>query len=223
MLSLWALLALLLSLHLSQGLAASVLHHRADACNELLRGHFNSAIHSGSSVFAEDVIEPWSQTCQTTLTCVFAPASAEEVAGGLDIHRKTDQTFAVRAQGHNMPVPGAADISNGVLMVTTSLNSVQYADDSKSVVQIGAGNRWLDVYEVLAKDSLAVAGGRFLTGRSVWPSAWWCAEAVYLINQTFFDVIAANPQIKTTMDLSVTRKFLYGESGSRILPGNINQ
>lgn len=56
MLSLWALLALLLSLHLSQGLAASVLHHRADACNELLRGHFNSAIHSGSSVFAEDVI-----------------------------------------------------------------------------------------------------------------------------------------------------------------------
>lgn len=60
-----------------------------------------------------------------------------------------------------MPIPGAADTSNGVLMVTTSLNSVQYADDSKSVVQIGAGNRWLDVYEVLAKDSLAVAGGRF--------------------------------------------------------------
>ncbi|KAJ5920191.1 hypothetical protein N7516_011049 [Penicillium verrucosum] len=37
-----------------------------------------------------------------------------------------------------MPIPG-------VLMVTTSLNSVY----------------------------LAVAGGRFLTGRSVWPSAWW--------------------------------------------------
>lgn len=76
------------------------------------------------------------------------------------ILRKADQTFAVRTQGH-MPIPGAADISNGVLMVTTSLNSVQYADDSKSVVQIGAGNRWLDVYKVLAKDSLGVAGGRF--------------------------------------------------------------
>lgn len=45
-----------------------------------------------------------------------------------------------------MPIPGAADISNGVPMVTTSLNSVQYADDSKSVVQIGAGNRWLDAF-----------------------------------------------------------------------------
>ncbi|CAP80259.1 Bifunctional solanapyrone synthase [Penicillium chrysogenum] len=160
MLSLGAFLALSLSFHLSQGVVASVLHRRANACKKLSRSYPNSTIHPGSSVFAEDVIEPWSQTCQTTPTCVFAPASAEEVAGGLAILRKADQTFAVRTQGH-MPIPGAADISNGVLMVTTSLNSVQYADDSKSVVQIGAGNRWLDVYKVLAKDSLAVAGGRF--------------------------------------------------------------
>ncbi|KAJ5278027.1 hypothetical protein N7524_004180 [Penicillium chrysogenum] len=160
MLSLGAFLALSLSFHLSQGVVASVLHRRANACKKLSRSYPNSTIHPGSSVFAEDVIEPWSQTCQTTPTCVFAPASAEEVAGGLAILRKADQTFAVRTQGH-MPIPGAADISNGVLIVTTSLNSVQYADDSKSVVQIGAGNRWLDVYKVLAKDSLAVAGGRF--------------------------------------------------------------
>lgn len=105
-------------------------------------------------------VEPWSQTCQTTPTCIFAPTSAKEVAGGLAILRKAKQTFAVRTQGH-MPIPGAADISHGVLMVTTSLSSVQYVDDSKSVIQIGAGNRWLDVYQVLAKDSLAVAGGRF--------------------------------------------------------------
>lgn len=60
-----------------------------------------------------------------------------------------------------MPVPGAADINQGVLLVTTGLNSVQYADETKSVVKIGAGNRWLDVYELLAQDSLAVTGGRF--------------------------------------------------------------
>ncbi|KAJ5035530.1 uncharacterized protein L3040_007996 [Drepanopeziza brunnea f. sp. 'multigermtubi'] len=112
------------------------------------------------NVFAQDVIEPWSQTCQTTPKCVFAPASAEEVAGGLAILSAAKQTFAVRTQGH-MPVPGAADIEKGVLMVTTSLNSVRYTDESKSVVQIGAGNRWLDVYRVLARDNLAVAGGRF--------------------------------------------------------------
>lgn len=56
MLSLWASLALSLSFHLSQGLAASVLHRRANACNELSRSYPNSTIHPGSSVFAEDVI-----------------------------------------------------------------------------------------------------------------------------------------------------------------------
>jgi hypothetical protein len=33
------------------------------------------------------------------------------------------------------------------------------------------------------------------------------AEAVYLVNQTFFDVIAANLQIKNTVDLSVTNTY----------------
>lgn len=33
------------------------------------------------------------------------------------------------------------------------------------------------------------------------------AEAVYLVNQTFFDVIAANPHIKDTVDLSVTNTY----------------
>lgn len=60
-----------------------------------------------------------------------------------------------------MPIPGAADIDNGPLLVTTSLNTVKYADKSKSVIQVGAGNKWLNVYEVLVKDNLAVAGGRF--------------------------------------------------------------
>lgn len=60
-----------------------------------------------------------------------------------------------------MPVPGAADIENGVLMVTTGMDTVEYADESKSVVKIGAGNKWLNVYEVLVEDNLAVVGGRF--------------------------------------------------------------
>lgn len=56
MLSLSAFSALSLSLHLSQRLAASVLHRRANACNELSQSYPNSTINPGSSVFAEDVI-----------------------------------------------------------------------------------------------------------------------------------------------------------------------
>jgi hypothetical protein len=56
MLSLGAFLALSLSFHLSQGVVASVLHRRANACKKLSRSYPNSTIHPGSSVFAEDVI-----------------------------------------------------------------------------------------------------------------------------------------------------------------------
>lgn len=39
------------------------------------------------------------------------------------------------------------------------------------------------------------------------------SESVYMINETFFDVIAANPQIKDTVDLSVTNTYQLFTSG----------
>lgn len=59
-----------------------------------------------------------------------------------------------------MPVPGASSISNGVLLSTERLTALKYAQ-GKSIVQIGAGLRWVSVYDFLANSSLAVAGGRF--------------------------------------------------------------
>ena len=59
-----------------------------------------------------------------------------------------------------MPVPGANSISGGVLISTDKLTSLDYSQE-RDVVQIGAGNRWVTVYDFLAKDKLAVAGGRF--------------------------------------------------------------
>jgi hypothetical protein len=53
--SLSAFSALSMSLHLSQGVAASVLQSRANACDELSQKYPNSTIHPGSTVFAEDV------------------------------------------------------------------------------------------------------------------------------------------------------------------------
>lgn len=59
-----------------------------------------------------------------------------------------------------MPVPGANSISNGVLVSTKYLTTLEYAQGN-SIVQIGAGHRWINVYDFLAQSSLAVAGGRF--------------------------------------------------------------
>ena len=59
-----------------------------------------------------------------------------------------------------MPVPKANAITNGVLLSTERLTTLAYKQ-GKSVVQVGAGNIWKSLYDLLANDSLAVTGGRF--------------------------------------------------------------
>ena len=102
---------------------------------------------------------PWSETCQQVPACIFEPRSAQQVADGLAILRKYNRAFAIRSGGH-MPVNGANGITNGVLVSTERLTTLKYSQ-GKSVIQIGAGLRWRSVYDYLANDNLAVAGGRF--------------------------------------------------------------
>lgn len=59
-----------------------------------------------------------------------------------------------------MPVPGAANITNGVLVSLTNFNQITLSSDKKTV-SIGSGNRWIDVYTLLSPYGLAVAGGRY--------------------------------------------------------------
>ena len=67
--------------------------------------------------------------------------------------------FAVRGGGH-MPHAGAANInSTGVLLSTASLSQVEVSDDRKTV-DVGPGNRWVDVYKGLEPYGLTVVGGR---------------------------------------------------------------
>lgn len=106
-----------------------------------------------------DKEDNWSETCQALPSCIYEPNSAQQLAEGFAILRQANQTFALRTGGH-MPVSGASNIANEVLVSTVNLNSLQYAQN-KSIVQIGAGHRWLDVYSLLQNDNLAVAGGRF--------------------------------------------------------------
>lgn len=53
----------------------------------------------------------------------------------------------------------ASSADKGVVIDLKNLNGVELNDD-KSIVRLGAGNRWERVFEELAKDGLAVAGGR---------------------------------------------------------------
>jgi FAD/FMN-containing dehydrogenase len=58
-----------------------------------------------------------------------------------------------------MPAAGFANINGGVTIDMTALSSVKINDDH-TVVSIGSGATWLDVYTYLDALGLSVAGGR---------------------------------------------------------------
>lgn len=67
--------------------------------------------------------------------------------------------FALRGGGH-MPIPRYNGIDElGVLLSSSNLTALSLSSD-KSVVSVGPGNRWRDVYAYLKPFRLAAVGGR---------------------------------------------------------------
>jgi FAD/FMN-containing dehydrogenase len=87
-----------------------------------------------------------------------------------------DSLFAIRSGGHS-PVSGAANGNGGVTIDMRSMNSINVSSD-QSVVTVGAGTIWHQVYEKLDPMNLTVAGARvaglgvggFLTGGKAYHS-----------------------------------------------------
>lgn len=89
---------------------------------------------------------------------VFQPSYAKEVAAAVIICRATGVKFAVKSGGH-APMAGASSSDGGVSIDLRNFKNITLNED-KSLVSIGAGNIWEDVFDELAKHGKAVAGGR---------------------------------------------------------------
>jgi FAD/FMN-containing dehydrogenase len=89
---------------------------------------------------------------------IFQPTSAKEVAIALLLCRSAQVKFAVKSGGH-AAMAGASSADGGVVIDLQSLNSVELSDE-KSIARLGTGGIWEHVFDELAKDGLAVAGGR---------------------------------------------------------------
>ncbi|KAK1638013.1 hypothetical protein BDP81DRAFT_392633 [Colletotrichum phormii] len=130
-----------------------------DACAQLAET-FPKLTFQDSPEYSNKSILNWSQTCVLKPNCVFEPESAEDVARAVKVLRTTKTQFAVRSGGH-MPVPGANNIDNpGVLISTERLNAKSLSEDG-SVASIGPGLRWQEVYGWSSAQGFAVPGGRF--------------------------------------------------------------
>ncbi|KAK2809499.1 hypothetical protein FQN50_003767 [Emmonsiellopsis sp. PD_5] len=93
-----------------------------------------------------------------TPTCVVVPTTAEDVSAAVKTLVAGSCQFSVKGGGHTA-FAGAASISDGIQIDMTSMNSVSVSSD-KSKASIGAGARWLTVYQALESQGLMVAGGR---------------------------------------------------------------
>ncbi|OAG24666.1 FAD-binding domain-containing protein [Alternaria alternata] len=90
--------------------------------------------------------------------CVFKPEEALDVSTMVLLSRLTQCPFAVRSGGH-AAFAGASNIDGGITVLFERMKQITLSKDKK-VASIGPGNLWYDIYTTLAKDNLAVVGGR---------------------------------------------------------------
>ncbi|KAL2829468.1 hypothetical protein BDW59DRAFT_159056 [Aspergillus cavernicola] len=130
-----------------------------EACDRLRQEFRPQLFPVGTSNYEAQSHLPWSETCLLTPQCVFLPSDASDVARAVQIIADAQSPFAVISGGH-MPVPGAASTPDGVLISLHALTTLALSDD-RSILHLGPGNLWGEVYNYTSQYGLAVNGGRY--------------------------------------------------------------
>jgi FAD/FMN-containing dehydrogenase len=112
-----------------------------------------------TSVYATAEKSYWSlQESSLVPTCVVSTQSAGDVAAAVSVLVESDCQFAIKG-GTHAPAAGFANIAGGITIDLSSLNTISLNTDH-SVVSVGAGMHWVDVYAYLDQYNLSAAGGR---------------------------------------------------------------
>ena len=90
--------------------------------------------------------------------CIVAPTSPDDVATAIKALAGLRVKFAVRGGGHSLNA-GAANIDSGITISLRSMNQVNVNAD-KTLVSVGGGAKWGEVYPPLVTFGIATSGGR---------------------------------------------------------------
>jgi FAD/FMN-containing dehydrogenase len=95
---------------------------------------------------------------------IFQPASVAEVVTFVEAVKPFagQLNCAIRGAGQQ-PLPGCANVNEGITLDLSLLNSITLTKGN-SVVQLGAGVRWGDVYKQLDPLGISVTGSRSALG-----------------------------------------------------------
>ncbi|KAH7129250.1 hypothetical protein EDB81DRAFT_846152 [Dactylonectria macrodidyma] len=128
-------------------------------CNILKHKYPNSTFFPGSARYDFENEYGWSATSWLGPACIFTPEAPEMVSFAVKTFSSNKIKFAVRGGGA-MPIDNAANIgSEGILIANTNLTSMAMSEDN-SVVSVGAGVRWPELYAYLDEFSVTVNGIR---------------------------------------------------------------
>lgn len=105
--------------------------------------------HSLIDLYPEGSVSPY---------CVFQPSSTLEVSTMVLLARLTQCPFAVKGGGH-AAFAGASSIEGGITLSMVNFNKIKPSAEKKTV-DIGPGNRWVQVYNALDAQQMGVVGGR---------------------------------------------------------------
>ena len=119
----------------------------------------NSTSQPGSASYVEGDSNYWSsQQAESLPACRVQPETAKDVSASLLVTKFFQCPFAVKSGGH-AAFQGASNIDGGLTIDLANLNMIQISSDN-TLTQVGAGNRWIDVYTHLDPMQLSVIGGR---------------------------------------------------------------
>ncbi|KAH6648046.1 FAD binding domain protein [Truncatella angustata] len=137
----------------------------ACACTQLTAQFSSDVIGTNSSNYTTQVTDYWDVRADLSPYCIFLPSGAAQVASAVSIISTCGAQFAVRGGGH-MNYPGSNNINGGVLLALNGLTELNVNNDTAGdspTIEIGPGNRWVDVYGALEPYGLYAVGGRLKT------------------------------------------------------------
>ncbi|KAF9872084.1 FAD binding domain-containing protein [Colletotrichum karsti] len=131
------------------------------ACDQLSAHASNSTLFPNSTAYETQRINVWDVRANLNPACIYMPTSAEDVAKAVEIFHTNKAPFAVKGGGH-MNYPGSNTIDDGILLALNGVNAIKVnADDNN--IEVGPGNKWVDVYQALAPHKQYAIGGRLKT------------------------------------------------------------
>lgn len=116
----------------------------------------------GADAYTESVSSYLSSLAQLKPALVVKPKTAADVSTVIKILKPFVDGGGVKVaikSGGATPTPGAANIDGGITIDLKHLTGIKLSSDH-TVVMLGVGETWGNVYATLEKSSLAVAGGR---------------------------------------------------------------